>query len=149
MTNRALRKALLDKLDVTPQRLSQLAAKIKTNSGPMKTEEAIYCLAHRHGFDLTKFLPDSTVERVRQLLPRATEKPSSEKPARRPDKALAKIVNVAIGGKFNLANPILPQHVLSEAKEMAETVYPILYVFENSIRELILRVIRNKYGQNW
>ena len=32
---------------------------------------------------------------------------------------------------------------------MAEKVYPLLYVFENSAREMIIRVMRHAYGDNW
>lgn len=32
---------------------------------------------------------------------------------------------------------------------MSENVYPLLYILENSIREVILRVMQNKYGDDW
>jgi hypothetical protein len=32
---------------------------------------------------------------------------------------------------------------------MAEHVYPIMYLFENSVRELIQRVLRATYGAKW
>ena len=36
-----------------------------------------------------------------------------------------------------------------EAKEMAEKVYPILYVFENSARDIIERVLEREFGEDW
>ena len=32
---------------------------------------------------------------------------------------------------------------------MAERVYPLLYVFENSVRDLIELVLKAKYGNDW
>ena len=43
-TNPALRKALLDKLGVSPQRLSQRVAQRKSEL-PMHTDEAVYTIA--------------------------------------------------------------------------------------------------------
>jgi Swt1-like HEPN len=36
-----------------------------------------------------------------------------------------------------------------EAKAMAEKVYPALYVFENSARDVISKVLQNAVGDNW
>ena len=64
-------------------------------------------------------------------------------------KQVAKNITVNICKNISLKNPILSEKVLKEAKYMAEKVYPLLYVFENSAREMIIRVMRNSYGDNW
>jgi hypothetical protein len=38
---------------------------------------------------------------------------------------------------------------LDEAKEMAVKAYPFLYIFENSVRNVIKSLMENKYGPNW
>lgn len=43
----------------------------------------------------------------------------------------------------------LPSKLLEEAAEMAEKAYPLLYIFENSIRNVIKILMENKYGKNW
>jgi hypothetical protein len=44
--------------------------------------------------------------------------------------------------------PLLSDEKVREAREMA-AIYPILYVIENSMRELIKRVLSAKYGSDW
>lgn len=43
---------------------------------------------------------------------------------------------------------MLDAEKLAEAKEMAE-LYPILYVLENSMREVVKRVMHTTYGHDW
>jgi len=50
--------------------------------------------------------------------------------------------------EFKAKDPILPDSKLREAKEMA-AIYPLLYVLENSIREVIKRVMKEKHGDEW
>jgi hypothetical protein len=52
-TNARLKEALLKKLGVTPQALSQRAKKRKKQL-PMSTEQAVYTIAHDEGLDLSK-----------------------------------------------------------------------------------------------
>ena len=40
------------------------------------------------------------------------------------------------------------RHV-AEARQMAEKVYPMLYLFENSLRDVIERVLKSTYGADW
>jgi hypothetical protein len=55
-TNTKLRQALLKKLGVTPQRMSQRVTQIKRLHGPMSTEDATYVLAHQEGLvELPRF----------------------------------------------------------------------------------------------
>lgn len=47
-------------------------------------------------------------------------------------------------------DPILSEDKLEEAKKMAREVYPLFYVLENSIRELVIRIMENAYpGKDW
>jgi hypothetical protein len=55
---------------------------------------------------------------------------------------------IIFADQFVYSDPILPEAKLAEAREMA-AVYPMLYVIENSMRELIRRVLSAKYGQDW
>jgi hypothetical protein len=55
---------------------------------------------------------------------------------------------IVISEEFKDTDPILSQNKLSEAKEMAR-IYPFIYVLENSIREVIDRVMKSRYGENW
>jgi hypothetical protein len=55
---------------------------------------------------------------------------------------------IVIAKEFRGTDPILSQSKLSEAKQMA-TVYPLLHVLENSIREVIDRITIKEHGSNW
>lgn len=152
-TNRKLRAALLERRNFSPQRLSQLVRRRKDEL-PMSTEHATYTIAHESGIDISKFLAPDEVATVRDLIAqlrasggRASRaesnggtrtKPASRKPAL-----------VTVGGVNVTRIPGLSATHAAEAKQMAEKVFPMLYVFENSLRDLITGVLEAKYGNSW
>lgn len=148
MTYRQLRRDLLADLGVTPQRLSQLTKQIKQAHGPMTTQEAVCVLAHQRKLDLSRYLDDAKLASIRQLTTIAPS-PEPAPPAKRPREGVAKPVYVTIAGDIKLSDPLLPQRIIREAKLMAEKVYPLLYIFENSVREVIQRVMVRAYGDKW
>ena len=155
-TDRRLRAALLTKLgNVSPQRLSQLVAEIKRGYGPITTTDGTYVLAHLRGLDLTKFLDPPTCDRIRSILQRAPHagavaRPGADKQSSRPSRVRKpKVIRqVQIGSKVASVDPLLPPSVLNDALRMAE-LYPRLYVFENSLRNVIARVLKAKHGEDW
>lgn len=148
MSYRQLRNDLLAELKVTPQRLSQLTKQIKQAHGPMTTQEAVCLLAHQRKLDLSRYLDEAKLASIRQL---ATVAPSPEPapPAKRPREGAAKAVYVTIARDIKVSDPILPQRIIKEAKLMAEKAYPLLYIFENSVREVIHRVMHGAVGAQW
>jgi hypothetical protein len=146
-TNRQLRRALLERLKVTPQRLSQKVQMIKTKHGPMPTEDATYVIAHQVGIDLTKYLDRATVDRVRGLVPRAA--PISE-PVRAKKRMgnIGKTVAVRITGDVPKIDLLLSTTLADEAKRMAG-IYPSYYMLENSVRVVIRRVMEKVHGPQW
>lgn len=152
MSYRGLRQALLAKLNVTPQRLSQRVQDIKRLL-PMSAEEATCILAHQEGLDLTRYLGEEKLSRIRQLiadLPTpAPSGPGSAAPTkRRPSKA-PKAIQITIARDIKVSDPVLPKRIIEEAKLMAERVYPLLYIFENSVREVIQQVMNRTLGAQW
>jgi hypothetical protein len=148
MTNKALKAELLKKLNVTQQRLSQRVQAV-IRQVPMSTEDATYCIAHKAGLRLDKFLDDEVVSRVRELV--SALRPGGETRDQRitTTKTVTRIREVHVGRSFSIADPILPAKMLAEAKEMAEKVYPVLYIFENSVREVIRRILSSQIGPDW
>lgn len=141
-TNRELRKVLLEKLGITRQALSQRIQKLKRQS-PISTEDATYLIAHQEGIKIDKYLDEEQVKRIRELLPhfqnrRATPPVAEKKPSR----------TKKIPRKRKITDGLLNDKKIKEAEVMAD-VYSILYVLENSIRELINRVMTDNYGENW
>ncbi len=147
-TNRQLKADLLKKLGVTPQRLSQRAAQVKRLYGPMSTEDATYVLAHQESLDLTKYLDQTTVDRVRGLLPTTAGPTTPGKPSKERTKAAAASRPVRIAPNLELVDAGLPNAVAEAASRMA-TIYPKLYIFENSIRSVVIRVLKAKDGADW
>src|SRR5437899_808315 len=146
MSYRKLRKALLEKLKISRQRLHQRAQALKRTS-PMSTEDAVYCLAFKEGFPLDKFLSGEGIDRVRGLVRQLPE----ERPLlpRTKVRTLVRTREVNVGGDINIVDPILPERVVIEARETAGKVYPILYFFENSVREVIKSVLDKNVGTDW
>lgn len=151
-TNAKLRKALLEKLGITPQALSLRAQKRKKQL-PMSTEQAVYTIAHDEGIDLSKYLTKEETTEVRHLLSQLNGSRSAGAEAqtrsRKRAPAPAKQVVVSIAGVKIGEIPGLKATHAKEAKAMAERVYPTLYLFENSVKDLIERVLSAKHGKDW
>lgn len=151
MTNRQLRKVLLEKLGVTPQALSQRVKKLKKQC-PMTTEHATYVIAQRECIILDKYLDEETIDHVRHLLQHLQTPPRALPPlsglTRREKQKEEGERTIIVGKEFKVTDAILGERKISEANEMA-SIYPLLYILENSIRELIDRVMTCRYGNNW
>jgi hypothetical protein len=150
-TNRDVKAALLKKLGVTPQRLSQRVKQVKRLYGPMSTEDGTYVLAHQEGIDLIKHLDRDTVDRVRGLLPAPAVATGAAKPTPARTKrarATASSNAVRIAPSLELVDAGLTKAVNDDAVRMA-SIYPKLYIFENSIRNVIVRVLQAKHGNAW
>lgn len=149
VTNPAIKKALLSKLNVTPQRLSQRVQNRKRTL-PMTTEQATYTIAHEEGLDIAKYLTKEETAEVRQLMSCLQSVADKESPgtATREPRGKPKTAQVTIAVSSSKLAVITSVHA-NEAKVMAERVYPMLYLFENSLRDLIERVLKAAYGDDW
>jgi hypothetical protein len=74
MTNRHIRRALLDKLGITRQALSLRVKKLQQYV-PITTTDATYIIAHRNGMALDRFLAPELVDHVMALLPTVPDIP--------------------------------------------------------------------------
>lgn len=155
-TNRKLKADLLKRLDVTPQRLSQL---VKTRKAelPMSTELATYTIAHDNGFDISKYLDQETTREVRNLVSdlrsgrnrNGDGGAASRSPQAQRKSTTRKDVKIKFAGVDVGKLPALKQPHAEGAKRMAERVYPTLYIFENSVRDLIELVLKDAFGKDW
>lgn len=48
-----------------------------------------------------------------------------------------------------IEDPFLPKLVIDEAILMSTKIYPLFYIFENSLRNFISTIMKNIYGENW
>jgi hypothetical protein len=152
VTNRPLRRALLERLNVTPSALSQRVQGLKRQYA-ITTEDATYIIAQREGIILDKYLDKDTINHVRGIIQQITHITQDTtiiaKLARKGKREAEKKQLVVVFPKeFTVTDPILEKRKLLEARDMA-AIYPLLYVLENSIREVIDRLMANRYGNNW
>lgn len=151
-TNPEVKAALLKKLGVSQQRLSQLVNARKSEL-PMDTPMAVYTIAHEHKIDVSKFLSVEETREVRNLVSSLRNgrppPPAPTREAARGRVAGRTEAKVVIAGVDVGKIPALKQSHANEAKRMAERVYPTLYIFENSVRDLIEAVLRDEFGPDW
>jgi hypothetical protein len=143
MINKEIMKMLCERIGKTRRRVYQLIEKKKKDYGYTITNEmAAYLLAADYDIDLSEILPEEELTRLRML--RETKTVVKENVKKMP----SKITTIEISKEFRVIDPFLPQKIIDEAKEMSK-VYPIVYLFENSVRNLIRIVLEKKYGSNW
>jgi hypothetical protein len=151
MVNQKLKKDLLKKLGIAHSTLYGRAAAIKDELD-METEEAVYLLALQAKLKLKKYLDPSTIKDIRNLQVQWTTVTRNSTRTTQPVNASKKkyvhpkVLKFPSGFKVN--DPLLEEHVKSEALQMA-SVYPYLYVLENSVRAFICLAMEKYHGKNW
>jgi len=149
-----LREALLSKVG-NPDRfhLRRIADAARKRYGPMSPADTYAVLADERHIPLHKYLAGDDLNRVRGIIAgaqaRLTAAPVPRNDGRPPVKTEARLKEIVIdGARFAIDDPILPSSVVADAKRMAG-VYPLTYVFENSVREVVRRVMEKKHGTAW
>lgn len=139
-------RALLEKTGRTPQRIYQMIKeKKKEYHFTISKEMAAYLLAAERGIDISKILPEKELAKLRDL---GKIRPSIIREKKAPKKKASKQIIINIAKEFRVVDPFLPVKLIKQATEMSR-VYPIVYLFENSVRNLIQVVLEGKYGPNW
>lgn len=144
----AIRDETAGKLGIKRAQIYRMATKL-AQQAQVDTEMGIYLLAVQAGVNLSKHLSKDRVDDVRALyfqINRGTGSPPDRVIKRKP---ATKKVTVTVGKVLTTLDPILSTKVVQQAKMMAEQVYPLLYVFENSVREVILRIMQSAYKSTW
>jgi len=146
MINKEIMKALLKETGKTPQRVYQMIEdKKKEYHYTIPKEMAAYLVAAEIGIDISKILPEEELAKLRDLketkiVVREKRGPVEKKP---PEE-----ITIDVAKEFRIVDPLMPKRLITEANEMAR-VYPIVYLFENSVRNLVQIVLEKKYGSNW
>ena len=144
-TNPRLRIDLLKRLKITKQALSLRVKKVRDKCGPMLYEHAAYVIAHQEGMELTKYLDEATIDKVRGLIGSREQTPGS---------TIKKVVHynkiniIRIDDKLPQVDLLLSTTIAEDAKKMAK-VYFLSYALENSIRAVVRMVLERKYDKDW
>jgi hypothetical protein len=143
-----LRSVIATKLGIKKAQI-YAKARILAVKTQTKTEDGIFLLAAQNGINLNKYLPQDKLNQIRQLLFQLNQHGQQSQPTKLSTKNTPKTINVSIGKTITFKDPLLTEKLLKEAKQMAEEVYPLLYIFENSVREMIIRIMQKVHGSNW
>jgi hypothetical protein len=145
-----LREHLQQKLEVSPRHLRRLIA-TKAAELPSTNQQALFVLAHEHRMRLADYMTSEQIAEVRSLLlgRSAAPAPAKSNGSRPPRTAKPRPVSVTIANIDVGEIPGLKASHAKEAKAMGERVYPTMYLFENSVRDVIELVLRAKYGADW
>lgn len=144
----ALRKELLKRKKFTAQALSARVNKRKRESAlPISTQEATCLIAHDEGVPLDRYLDLETIRALREAVPRseAAALPAARKKPSQRQSAEPAVIRFR---DLDVIDPILKRAAKDQAVEMAR-VYGMLYILENSIRELVHRVMQSRHGDDW
>ena len=152
-TNSQVLAELRKKLDgVSHQAIQQRRARLQELVA-MPSDIATYIVAQRNGVPIQRYLDTSTLETVATFEGRLAAKEGAPTSSGQGTSAKAKPtkreVVVSIAGIHVDRLPGMTQAHAIEAKQMAEKVYPALYVFENSARDVISRLLEEGVGPDW
>jgi hypothetical protein len=135
---------------VSPRAIYKGINKIRGRFGnSISKEEASYIYAAKIGIDIYKHLMDKPEElrnHVRELI-------SSNKQVINRRDSLSKVkgyraVKILRIKDIEIDDPLLQPKTIEDAKKMAE-VYPIIYIFENSIRNFVRKAMDKAYPEGW
>jgi len=148
-TNKQIRDALLQQLHCSPQALSQRVKRLAKQL-PMSTPHAVYVIAHQQGIRVDKHLGPEEVATVRQLVRDLAIANGDPAAARQRAGAKREVRPVVI----RTANPPGEEYSFLTAADAANCkrmsdLYPHVYLFENSVRRFIRRVLEHKFGDQW
>ena len=96
----------------------------------MTTEEALYVIGHLEGIDLSRFLPISTLDRIRSLVPREIK----------PTKISEQRVQ-SVKKKQERHYPLVNTSEINMASKLGSDSYAKIFILENSIRGLIVKIL--------
>jgi hypothetical protein len=146
MINKKVMKALMEKTNKSLQRIYQMIEEKKKEYDYTITREmAANLLAAELGIDISKILSEEELTKLRGL--KETKILVSEKKKLVESKTPRQII-IDVTREFRVIDPFLSEKLINEAISMAR-VYPIVYLFENSIRNLIQITLEKKYGSEW
>lgn len=123
----------------------RIQKKVKDYSGTITRRTASFLVAKDLDINFTKYLIEEDREELRKAA--SFSQPQGIVTTRIVEKEITKSLKPLKG--IAPVEPYLPKELLDEAKEMAEKVYPLLYIFENTIRNVVKGLMEKKYGLNW
>ena len=142
-------RLLMEKRGINRSRAYELVEeKKKQHNYAISRDTAAYLVAAETGIDISRYLEESELAKVREAGGTAQPSLVLTVPKRPTARAKELDLGVTISADVKIVDPYLPRSMLEEARRMA-AVYPVVYVFENSVRSLIMSVMSRRYGDKW
>ena len=156
--SKRLREEVREKLKIKSHvQLWRLVNKYSVDHRIADRDVALLLLAHEQHLNvrkprynvppdtLGKFEEELKSQRAIAAVPSTTV---AAQPMRRAAKVSPKQIVIEFPKGVKVTEPLLPKKLVDEAIEMA-AVYPIVYIFENSVRNLVLTIMSAKYSDKW
>lgn len=142
-----VRDALKQKFNnISKRRIDQIIVGKQKEYGIVNRDIAGYVLAFENGIKLTKYLGPEIIQKVQDAMQKGPKIIETGKIKN--SRAIMQSPIIKIGKGFDIDHPVLSSKIVVEAQKMSE-VYPFIYVFENSVRNVIQTIMEKKYGKNW
>lgn len=150
MVDKQLLEAIKQKKKTTVQAIYDALKNIrKEYDNLISKEEAAYIYAIRNKIDVHKFLrtDPNLHQRIIDLTRQKATVSHLEKKSRKISKhqVIHKLLKIK---ETTIDDTLLPNRIIEDAKAMSE-IYPLIYVFENSVRNFIKKVMDKAYPGGW
>jgi len=148
----AIKKAVREELQgkfngLSKRRIDQIIKKTQEKYRIVDRDIAGYVLAFENKINLKKHLEPELINKVQKAMQSISIGPSPRTDNRNKKQSDISPI-LKIGNNFEMENSVLSKKLINEASKMAE-VYPFIYVFENSVRNFIMKVMESSYGKEW
>lgn len=150
MVNRELFKRIQAAKKRTPQAHYAAMDRIRSEHGKaISREEAAYIYAAELGIDIHKYLKSesqSVQESVKGLITKGKSSPGPT--ARKTNRGKVETIKILKAASTQIKSGAVPAMVLQNATEMSN-VYPLIFVFENSLRLFMKEVLDKTFPNGW
>jgi len=126
------------------QTIRQTISNIRTKNAGLSYNAAAHVFAQKHKVSVFRYLDDKDGETLSKY--NASTRTSSNNSGKARSRKFEQIIR--IGPLGDIKDPVISAKIAKDAKEMAN-VYPFIYVFENSVRIIVTKVLELKYGKDW
>ena len=145
MINRKIFSLLVSRTGRSASRVYQMIHdRRRQHMYTISKETAAYLIAAEVGIDISRILPSEELAEVRDV----TSATIAPIPIAGPRMSGQERHKARVPKGSGIACPYIPDALVPEATEMAK-VYSLVYVFENSVRNLIRSTMDAKYGKDW
>lgn len=150
MVNKELLKIILSKKKTTQQAVYEAFQRVrKKYRNLISKEEAAFIYAIENGIDVHKYLKNDPelLHKVMDIVNGKHQVTETEKKVKNSSSKSPAQKVLKVNG-FIVSDILLPPRIMDDAKKMAE-IYPMIYIFENSIRNFLKLALNKKYQNLW